>query len=432
MAGEIMQNSNDNRADNNNIIENVENGGTISSITAKDKSNNKKIIFVSIFIIAIVAFLFFFGNDLKNGVSRIQNSSSETVDLSDYNVLKQGKVKPYKAEPIKGIFLTANTAGISSSLDALIQLANQTEINAFVIDVKNDFGNVTYNMDIKQVDEIGSEYIAIKDINKVMDKLYNNNIYPIARIVAFKDPYLSSHKTEYAIKNKDGSLFQYKNVSWVSPYNKDAWKYIVDIAKEAALSGFKEIQFDYIRFEATYSLENADFGHEDSYENRMEIIVDFIEYAKSELEPYGVVVSADVFGTIIVSEIDAKMIGQNYLEMSKSLDVICPMVYPSHYGRGYYGVPASKSPDLYPYEIIYGSMMDSNNVINKITSENERPVVRPWLQAFTASYLGGGNYMTYDGKAIQAQIKAVKDAGLEEWLLWNSGNRYSKDGLSAK
>lgn len=355
------------------------------------------------------------------------------VDLTDFMKVNDATDVDYSVrKPIKGIFLTANTAGIASSLDNLINLANETEINAFVIDVKNDFGNVTYDMNLPMVDQIGAEYHAIKDIDAVMDKLYDNNIYPIARIVAFKDPYLSSHVTDYAIKNKDGSLFKYKDISWISPYNEDAWKYIVDIAKEAAKSGFKEIQFDYIRFEATHSLEQADFGTVDSTENRMEVIVRFIEYAQKELEPYDVVVSADVFGTIIVSDIDAKMIGQNYLEMAKRLDVICPMVYPSHYGRGYYGVPASKSPDFYPYEIIYGSMMDSNKVLSNISEGENKPIVRPWLQAFTASYLGSGNYMTYDGNAIKKQIQAVNDAGLEEWLLWNSGNRYSRDGLMAE
>ncbi|PKM95166.1 MAG: sugar fermentation stimulation protein [Firmicutes bacterium HGW-Firmicutes-1] len=356
------------------------------------------------------------------------------VDLNDFMIVDNTLAINYSPRiPIRGIFLTANTAGIQTSLDNLIKLANETEINAFVIDVKNDDGHITYDMDIPLVDQIGSEYYAIKDIDVVMDKLYDNNIYPIARIVAFKDPYLSSHVTEYAIKNQDGSLFQYKNITWISPYNKDAWKYIIDVAKEAAKSGFKEIQFDYIRFEATHSLEGANFGATaDTTKSRTEVIVEFIEYAQKELEPYDVAISADVFGTIIISAIDANMIGQNYYEMSKRLDVICPMVYPSHYGRGYYGVPASQPPDLFPYEIIYGSMQDSNKVIDTIPKGENRPIVRPWLQAFTASYLGGGNYMTYDGDAIKKQIQAAYDAGLDEWLLWNSGNRYYKEGLIGK
>lgn len=388
-------------------------------------------------ICVVIATVYRFGiksEQIQSGNKDALSSKDNIIDFEDYLEVSNKLAKEYFVEkPIRGIFLTANTAGIKSSLDNLINLANETEINAFVIDVKNDDGHITYDMDLPLVDEIGSERYLIKNIDEVMDKLYDNNIYPIARIVAFKDPFLSSHITDYAIKNQDGSLFQYKKISWLSPYNKDAWKYIIDVAKEAALTGFKEIQFDYIRFEATKSLENANFGNNiDASLSRIDVITEFIEYAMEELEPYDVVVSADVFGTIIASEIDANMIGQNYLEMAKRLDVICPMVYPSHYGRGYYGLSPSLPPDLYPYEIIYGSMMDSARVLENLPEDNNNVIVRPWLQAFTASYLGSGNYMTYDGEAIRKQIQGAYDAGLDEWLLWNSGNRYSKDGIIAK
>lgn len=365
-------------------------------------------------------------NEQKTEQVASQNAVVDLNDYMNYNVVVPTMYKQY--EPIRGIYLTANTAGISSRLDNLIKIANDTEVNAFVIDVKNDEGNITYDMNVPLADEIGAEYHAIGNIQEVMDKLYDNNIYPIARIVAFKDPYLSSIVTDFAIKNKDGSLFKYKGFSWINPYNKDSWKYIIDVAKEAARAGFKEIQFDYIRFEATSSLNNADFGNNtDTTESRMEIIVDFVDYAKQELAPFDVAVSADVFGTIISSEVDAKNIGQNYIEMAKRLDVICPMVYPSHYGRGYFGLPSSEPPDLHPYEIIKGSMTASNEVLSKL--EGNRVIVRPWLQAFTASYLGAGNYMRYGGKEIRSQIQAAYDTGLTEWLLWNPTNKYTQDGL---
>lgn len=356
------------------------------------------------------------------------------VDFDDYLTMNvQNSDKYYEREPIKGLFLTAYSAGTSSTVDRLINLANETEVNAFVIDVKNDSGRLTFDMDIPLADEIGAEYLAIKDIDELMDKLYDNNIYPIARIVSFKDPFLSSHVTDYAIKNQDGSLFYYGGISWINPYNEAAWEYIIDVAKEAANVGFKEIQFDYIRFEATYKLENADFGDIDETKTRKDIIVHFLDYANEELKDYDVVISADVFGTIITSEVDAKMIGQDYVEMAKRLDVICPMVYPSHYGRGYYGLPSDKSADFFPYEIIYGAMSDSNERYEEIGEDEKGAVVRPWLQAFTASYLdygtNVGNYMYYDDAAIRAQIQATYDAGLKEWLLWDASNVYEPNGL---
>jgi len=346
------------------------------------------------------------------------------IDFDTYESVKPVKIDTYlPGDPIKGIYVSGYVAGLSSRMDDLLKLSDETEVNAFVINVKNDSGLVCFNMDHPEAEEVGARRKVIPDIDVLMNRLYEHNVYPIARIVAFKDPYLASNKSAYAIKNKDGSLWKYKGLPWLNPYNKDVWKYVVDVAKEAAKVGFKEIQFDYIRFEATRQLKNADFGETNGL-TREEIILEFIDYAMKELEPFGVKVSADVFGIIINSEIDAKTIGQDYIEMAKRLDVICPMVYPSHYGRGFFGIPAGKHSDLYPYETIFGSMEDSNEELAVI--EGEKAIVRPWLQAFTASYLGKGNYMVYGKEAIRAQIDATYDAGLSEWILWNAGINYNE------
>jgi len=352
------------------------------------------------------------------------------VDYTTFDSVSAMNTDTYfDREPIKGIYVSGHVAGISSRMDALIELADTTEINAFVIDVKADEGRITYDVDIAAVDEIGADTNYIKDIDGLMDKLYDHDIYPIARIVTFKDPYLAKNKPEYAIKNQDGSLWYYKNVPWLNPYNKESWDYVLDVAKDAAKKGFKEIQFDYIRFEATSTLKNANFDGLENGLDRKDIILEFVEYAMEELKPYGVEVSADVFGTVITSDVDATIIGQDYVRMSNVLDVICPMVYPSHYGYGFYGTPSGQHSDLYPYRIIKGSMDDSTKELDKIPEGEKSAVVRPWLQAFTASYLGSGNYMVYGKEAIRDQIEATYDAGLEEWILWHAGVRYNDSYL---
>jgi len=376
--------------------------------------------------------------DITISDNLVDSSDESTVDTTtDYPIvdsvtINEDDYMTYGAidyevtyTPIKGIYLSGYTAGGEISRANLIELADTTEINAFVIDVKNDDGRILFDMDDPVVNEIGSVRHDIRDISAVMDDLYAHDIYPIARIVAFKDPYLSSNATDYAIKNQDGSLFYYGGVSWLNPYYEGSWEYILNVAKAAAEAGFKEVQFDYIRFEATSSLNNADFGDIDPDVTRKDIIVSFLQYAENELAPYDVKISADVFGTIITSEVDARTIGQDYYRMSEYLDVICPMVYPSHYAKGSYG---AAYPDKEPYNIIYGSMMDSNEVLGDLIT-NQEVIVRPWLQAFTASYLGTPNYMVYDGDAIRAQIQGAYDAGLTEWILWRASNTYSAGGL---
>ncbi len=357
----------------------------------------------------------------KTQVEEIVYNEDDFISVEETNVIEY-----FKPPTVKGIYISGHAAGIDDWMDNLITLADETELNSFVIDIKDDDGYVTYEMDNDVVKEIGAFRGQIDDIGLLLDKLYEHDIYPIARIVTFKDPYLAKNVSEYAIKNKGGGLWKYKGIPWINPYNKDSWDYILDVASRAGLDGFKEIQFDYIRFEATESLNNATFEGLEEGKTRQDVILDYVDYAVSRLSPLGLKVSADVFGTIITSERDAKNIGQDYKKMANKIDVICPMVYPSHYGFGFYGIPAGKHSDLYPYEIIKGSMDDSTELLK---GTEPVAIVRPWLQAFTASYLGAGNYMTYGKEAIRAQIQASYDAGLEEWILWHAGVKYNDSYL---
>lgn len=326
---------------------------------------------------------------------------------------------------LKAIYVTGWKAGIPQYIDELVEIANTTEINAMVIDVKSDDGYITFEADVPIAKEIGAtERVGIKDIEGLMDKLRENNIYPIARIVAFKDPYLAEKRPDFAIKNQDGSIFRAKGIAWVNPYNKEVWDYVLDIAKEAARVGFKEIQFDYIRFDTSAGMKSVNLGPLAETKTKTEIITEFTEYAVNELKPLGVFVSADVFGTIITSKTDADIVGQDYVEMAKHLDYICPMVYPSHYADGSLGV---KYPDLQPYEIILAAMKASNEKLSAIPEGEHRAIVRPWLQDFTATWIA--HYQPYGPKQLREQIQATYDAGLEEWILWSPSNRYSVGGL---
>ncbi|GMQ57879.1 hypothetical protein AN1V17_22740 [Vallitalea sediminicola] len=406
----------------------------------KRQRNTKKIWYLVLIVALIICVPFIYkflsnkNGDGNNFISSIINPGQPTVEtlevgFDDYLETPGVSYNLYSKAPIvKGLYVNASAVSSKERFNTLIDIANTTEVNAFVIDVKNDSGRITFDMDNPQSDEINAEVKYMRDINVVMDRLYENDIYPIARIVAFKDPWSSKKITDLAIKNKDGSLWMYDEVSWLNPYNKDTWDYVLNIAKKAAEVGFKEIQFDYIRFEATRSLNNADFGEDAENKTRMEVISEFVAYAMKELEPYNVKVSADVFGTIITSKVDAKAIGQDYLAMAEKLDVICPMVYPSHYGKGFFGIPRDKHSDLYPYETILGSMKASNEKYKELNGK-KGAIVRPWLQAFTASYLRKPNYKSYGPEEIRAQIQGAYDAGLEEWILWHAGSKYNKDGL---
>lgn len=274
----------------------------------------------------------------------------------------------------------------------------------------------------------------------------------------------------------------------MNPYKREVWDYLLEIARQAASVGFDEIQFDYIRFSTDAGMSKVDFGEDALEQDKEDVITEFTIYAAQELHDMGVPLSADVYGVIIDSKLDASIVGQNYYEMAKHLDYISPMVYPSHYGPGNLGLAV---PDAQPYETIFRSMKTSRKVLagmgreaedmqvsgndisgglpqtesslsgNDISgndvsgnsmsgngiSENSisgksmdtadpkdlvpnqeiRADVRPWLQDFTATWVKG--HIRYGPEEIRAQIQAVYDAGYEEWILWNASNRYTEGGL---
>lgn len=330
----------------------------------------------------------------------------------------------------KGIFVTGAVAGTTNTMPALTQLVEDTSLNAMVIDIKNDAGEVTYKMGLPLSQEIGAEIGYVSDMPKLIRQLKEKGIYLIARIVAFKDPILAEKKPEYAVKNADGSVF-YDNhdLAWVNPYQEEVWDYLIDLSKQAAKLGFDEIQYDYIRFSTAEGISEADFGAKADEKTKQEAVTGFLTKAYETLAPMGVYVSADVFGTIICNKSDGKLIGQDYVEMAKHCDYICPMIYPSHYVNNAYDIPV---PDAKPYELIQAAVADGEALLDAARVKNPAEHIakqRPWLQAFTATWVDG--HITYAGKQMREQIQGAADAGVGEWLLWNASNKYDriKSGL---
>ena len=336
---------------------------------------------------------------------------------------------------VKGIYVTGPKAG-SAGMEDLIRLVEETELNAMVIDVKNDEGNVTFRLtneeitqDIPVLDRIAEMQAGvryIRDIQTLMQELKDHNIYTIARIVCFKDPILAAAQPELALMKPDGKpVMDANGLAWVNPYRQEVWEYLTELAEMAADLGFDEIQYDYVRFPVGSDADAADYGVDMEAYPKRQAIQDFLAYAGDRLHEKGCVVTADVFGTIIGSETDVQTVGQDYTALGQTVDAISPMVYPSHYANGVFGL---KVPDANPYETVSAAMQGSIEELQGIP-EAQRAVVRPWLQAFTATWVPG--HISYNGTQIREQIQAVYDAGYEEWILWNAANRYSSDGLLA-
>src|SRR5699024_7224973 len=260
-----------------------------------------------------------------------------------------------------------------------------------------------------------------------MKTLEEKNIYPIARIVVFKDTELATSNPEYSFVEQNGEVWKNnRGEAFVNPFMKEVWDYNLDIAKMAAELGFEEIQFDYVRFpegfehrdeDLTYSQGDYADSDLDNIKRRVEAVTDFVAYAKDELAYYGVDVAVDIFGYAATIE-ETPGIGQNFSKISANVDVISSMIYPSHWTANYFDIPM---PDKEPYRLVTEYVKVENEVLGKL---DDPPTSRPWIQDFEAPWLYSGPAKQYGKVEVEDQIKALNENGIDEFLIWNAGNSY--------
>jgi hypothetical protein len=321
---------------------------------------------------------------------------------------------------VRGLYVS-RWAAIGSRLRDLIGVAKRTEINALVIDVKDDRGYILYRSRVPLAHQIGADTVqpmSAARLRAALDTMRANGIYPIARIVVAKDPTLASHKREWAVKRaSDGKPWLDKRGNpWLDPHQPGVWTYAGDLAAEAVKLGFSEVQFDYVRFpdeprllrEAVFPLAKG--------RKREEVIREQLEQLHARVASLGVPMAIDVFG--LSTSIDNDLgIGQRWNQFADRADVIMPMTYPSHYFRGAYDIPY---PNAKPYAVIDRAMKDGLARNRSIPGAGQ---IRPWYQDFT---LGRPRYGV---SQVRAQIQAGYDNGVRSWVLWNPSSRYTIGAL---
>jgi len=325
-----------------------------------------------------------------------------------------------RPEIVRGLYVN-RWAALGRKMSQLIDLAKKTEVNALVIDVKDDRGFVLYKSRVPLAVEIGADTnsaMSHRKLRAILDTMTAHRIFPIARIVVAKDPLLASKKLDWAIKRRDNlQPWLDKNGNpWLDPHHKEVWKYAADLAKEAYELGFSEVQFDYVRFpdekrlvrESVYPLANGRL--------RAQVIREQLGYIRSYLKPTGMPVTIDVFGLTATDTTDMG-IGQRWEMFIDQADVVLPMVYPSHFAPGTYKLG---NPNAHPYSTIDHVMKDAKRRTANIP--NAAKIV-PWYQDFT---LGPPHYYA---EHVRAQKKAGYDNGFQSWILWNPGSRYNEAAL---
>src|SRR5881409_1552471 len=349
-----------------------------------------------------------------------------TLRPTELRYVQQETLLVPQTSSIKGLYVNAWAFG-SHKLWQLVRLADETEINAFVIDVKDDTGCLLYPSAVPTAEQIGAnKCVRAKEAKARLDTLAAHGIYPISRIVVAKDPLLAERKAAWSVKDRDtGGLWRDRiNIAWVDAYNDSVWIYSAQLAQEAARMGFQEVQFDYVRFpdEPRERMATAIFPAHRAGQTQREAVREHVALLKDRLKPYGVPVTFDIFGLTASVTTGDLGIGQVWEDLVNVADVVLPMVYPSHYYRGAFGYAWPRSE---PYHVVRSALIDALKRSEPLPGSAE---IRPFLQAFTL----GRRLPRYTPFEIREQIRAVEDLGITSWVLWNPRSVYQRESLRPK
>ncbi|HVN70879.1 MAG TPA: putative glycoside hydrolase, partial [Desulfomonilia bacterium] len=270
--------------------------------------------------------------------------------------------------------------------------------NTLVFDAKDDMGAITYHSPIPAKYCPNEHYTPnIEELPKMIEFLHHQGIHVVARVVVFKDEIMTRAKPEWCMNREK---------FWLNPGNPEVQEYVLTIIRELAESGLDEIQLDYVRYFADGKTTAGKEGLA-----RTDVIAGFLKKVHDITAPKGVLLSMDMFGIVVWQrDVDVLVVGQDVIKIKPHVDIISPMLYPSHFSAGFAGV---KNPADDPYRFVFNGMKRMKELVG------DGVVIRPWLQSFPLRVTRG-----FGPKYIKTQIEAGNDAGGTGWLLWSPGNHY--------
>ena len=327
---------------------------------------------------------------------------------------------------VRGLYIGMAGARSSGNFRDNISLVENSEMNSIIVNLKDESG-VNFNSKNQKAYEL-QLVLSTYDLKETIETAHEKGIKVIGRIVCFKDPPYARKNPDQCIQDLEGNVLQFrgeKDNTFVNPYNTDYWEYLFSIAEEAVELGIDEIQLDYVRFPTGKTVSDAQpfFGESGSTPNKIDVINYFLQTARIRIqEEYGIPVTADVFGIILsdTSRYEEEILGQEWRSIGLTgISAVCPMAYPSHYREGStINGKTFEDPNANPYDVMYETLM----VGKRYADEEDYAVVRPYLQAFDG----------YGYSEINDQIRAVYDAGYQEWILWESEVQYPSGSYDGK
>ncbi|MFN8590820.1 MAG: putative glycoside hydrolase [Thermomicrobiales bacterium] len=323
-----------------------------------------------------------------------------------------------ETEQIKAIYANLGVLSDPERWNRLLEIADTTEINAIVVDVKQD--TIYYDTQVPFFRDIEGMVTPVFDPQELLAELDAHGIYSIARMVVFKDPLVAKARPDLSVKDENTGepWLDYNDVPWVNAFYQELWQANADLGAELAHLGFDEVQYDYIRFPSDGNLKTADFGNDYSEADRRAAITGAVALASEQIHAAGANFALDLFPIVALLG-DDQGIGQTLQDLTPYADFVCLMIYPSHYALG--NIPVDGHPNDFPAETVTYTLQRSQewapDTMNKM---------RPWLQDFTYPAEG---FSAYGPEQVRAQIDAAEAMGVSGWLLWNAAGEFEVDAL---
>ena len=329
---------------------------------------------------------------------------------------------------VRSLYLNS---GVLWNIDKYIEIAKEANINAFVVDIKDNTAPAYKSPVMERYSPTNFKYAShsLENYKAYIQKLKDAGFYVIGRITTFKDDYFALDHPESVIYDKtNDKAFVHNGSKWPSGFNRLVWEFNVELAKEGvSLIGFNEIQFDYVRFpDMISSSKEKQLDYRNVYnEEKSQAIQNFLFYATDEIHSVGGYVSADVFGESAHNYVSGY--GQYWAAISNVVDVISGMPYPELFNKYEYGI---KSPVwTVPYEVL--KTWGTSYAAKQQKTIPTPAIVRTWIQAYDVTWRNPVAY--YNADMVSKQIQGLYDSGLTGgYITWNSNSStYKYEELSS-
>ncbi len=356
-------------------------------------------------------------------------------DLEDSHLLRIGQalLVPVRHDPepvrtdqpvsggadLRGLYLPAPICGFQAVF-ARVDSFTAAGGNGVVIDAKDIDGGVSFGS-THPLAVWGKRRPVplIPDLSELVERLHQRDLWVVARLALFLDGELGRQRDDLVLRGADGEPWGERGCLWVDPAAADVQRYNLSLAMELARIGVDEVQVDYVRYPTSGWRGDWQGDLASTAARRREVITGFVAVLHDSLQTLDCVLSADLFGIMAWDRTaDLALTGQHVPSLAPHLDVICPMIYPSHFGPGFEGLD---NPGDHPEYVVEAGVRRCRE------QAGAELLVRPWLQAFP------WRVRQYDGRYVAVQVQAAEAAGASGWCLWNPSGRYdvARAGLVA-